>query len=330
MANFLRTVLVQNETESADATKQYQLPVNPISMILVTLRAVATTAATNTPISDILGLVDSLGVVFRGQDIVRGNLADLAMINALVMGCPPWGIRPSQTDANVMNITVPICLGRRPYLVKECFPAVRRGDLVLEVAFDTVQSNADLIDAQIETVELLDETPERYLKYTTASVTFASTGEQDVRLPIGNPLLGVLLQGTTVPTSTTQTATWERLRIRVDNVEALYARANWASLNGELGRRLTGPVEFLHDHVHGGTYTTTVFGSSNVQGRPGGIVEQYAYLDFDPLMDGSYMLETAGRADVVIHRDSGTADAGRFVPVELVEVRGQTPGASAT
>jgi hypothetical protein len=329
MANFLRTVLDQNSARSSDATVQFQLPVNPITMILVTLRCVATTAATNTPISDILGLVDSLGVIFRGQDIVRGNLADLAMVNAIVCGAAPWGVRPSQTDANTFSITVPICLGRRPFLVKECFPAVRRGDLLLELAFDTVQSNADLIESQIETVELLDETPERYLKYTTAQVTFASTGEQDVRLPIGNPLLGVLLQGATVPSSTNNDATWERLRLRVDNVEALYARANWASLNGEMGRKLMYPTEFLNDHRHGGTYTTTVFGSSNVQGRPGGIVEQYAFLDFDPLMDSSFMLETAGRADVVIHRDNGTADVGRFLPVELVEVRGQTPGAAA-
>lgn len=322
MANFLRTVLVQNRAEAADRVVQEQLPVNPISMILVTLRCVATTAATNTPLADIFGLIDSLGFVFRGQDIIRGNLADLAVLNAVVCGASPWGTRPQDADGETFAVTVPICLGRRPFLTKECFPAVRRGDLVLELNIDTAQSNADLVELQVETVELLDETPEQYLKYTTAAVTFAGTGEQDVRLPIGNPLLGVLLQGTTIPTGTARTATWERLRLRVDNVEALYARANWDSLHGEMGRKLMYPASFLQDHIHGGTYTTTVYGSSLVAGRPAGVLEQYAYLDFDPLADGSYQLETAGRADVVIHRDGGTADAGRYLPVELVPVRG--------
>jgi len=329
MANFLRTVLVQNRAETADRVVQEQLPVNPITMILVTLRGVATTAATNTPLADLLGLIDSLGIVFRGQDIVRGNLADLAVFNAIVCGAAPWGARPQDGDGETWSLTVPICLGRRAFLTKECFPAVRRGDLILDLSIDTVQNNADLIDLQIETVELLDETPEMYLKYTTAQHTFASTGEEDVRLPIGNPLLGVLLQGTTIPTGTAQTATWERLRIRVDNVEALYARANWASLHGEMGRKMLYPPDFLQDHIHGGTYTTTVYGSSLVPGRPAGVLEQYAYLDFDPLMDGSYMLETAGRADVVIHRDGGTADAGRFIPAELVQVRGAVGAAAA-
>lgn len=322
MANFLRTVLLQNQTESADRSFSVDLPVNPLTMILVTLRGVATTAATNTPLSAMLGCIDALGVSFRGQDIIRGSLADLAVLNAIVCGAPPWGVRPQDADGETWSLTVPLCFGRRPFLVKECFPAVRRGDLQLSLTVDTVDGNADLIDLQIETVELLDETPEAYLKYVTSGVTFASTGEQDVRLPIGNPLLGVLLQGATVPTAAAQTATWERLRLQVDNVEALYARANWASLHGDLGRKLVGPAEFLQDHIHGGTYTTTVYGSSLAPGRPAGILEQYAYLDFDPLQDGSFMLETSGRADVVIQRDSGTADAGRFMPVELVPVAG--------
>ena len=39
MASFLRTVLVQNRAEAADRTFQEDLPVNPLSMILVTIRA---------------------------------------------------------------------------------------------------------------------------------------------------------------------------------------------------------------------------------------------------------------------------------------------------
>jgi hypothetical protein len=330
VANFLRTVLVQNRPEAADRVFQEQLPVNPLTQILVTLRGVITAADTNNPIGDLLGTITSLGVSFRGQDIIRGRLQDLAVLNALVCGSPPWGLHPASAAGNTWHICVPICFGRRPYMTQECFPAVRRGDLVLDVTVDTLVTNVDLIDLQIETVELLDETPDRYLKYTLNSVTFSGTGDQDVRLPIGNPLLGVLLHGTTSPAGANQTATWERLRLRVDNVEALYARANWASMQGEMGRRLTVPFDFLQDHSHRFNGAAAGFASTLEQARPGGVLTEYAYMDFDPLQDGSYMLETAGRADVVIHRDAGTADLGRFVPVELVEVRGHAPGAAAT
>lgn len=322
MANFLRSVLVQNRAESADRTFTEDLPVNPLTSILVTLRGVVTESDTAAPLVDILNLMPAVGVSFRGQDLVRGSLADLAVVNALVCGASPFGTLPQDADGATFAVTVPICFGRRQYLVKECLPAVRRGDLVLECQVDTLLNNVDLISVQIETVELLDETPEAYLKYTTASHTFASTGEEDVRLPIGNPLLGVLLFGTTVPTSTATTATWERLRLKVDNVEALYARANWDSVHGDIGRQLHTPGAFLMDHIHRANGGAAGFADTTAALRGSHLLESYAYLDFDPLMDGSFMLETAGRADVVIHRDGGTADAGRFLPVELVAVRG--------
>lgn len=322
MANFLRSVLVQNRAEAADRVFTEDLPVNPLTQILVTLRGVVTESDTVAPLADILALMPAVGVSFRGQDLVRGSLADLAMVNAIVCGSRPWGTLPQVSDAGTFAVTVPITFGRRPYLVKECLPAVRRGDLVLECQVDTLVTNVDLVSVQIETVELLDETPEAYLKYTTAAHTFSGTGEEDVRLPIGNPLVGVLLAGTTVPTTTATTATWERLRLRVDNVEALYARANWDSLHGELGRQVGGDLSFLMDHVHRANGAAAAFADTTAALRGAALSELYAYLDFDPLGDGMYLLETAGRADVVIHRDAGTADLGRFLPIELVPVRG--------
>jgi len=322
MANFLRTTLVANRAEAADRVFFEDLPVNPLSMVVVTLRGVMTSADTATPLSDLLALVPALGVSFRGQDFIRGSLSDLAVVNALVCGSAPWGAAPNATAGGSWSLSVPLCFGRRPFLTKECLPAVRRGDLVLDVSVDTVVANADLIDIQIETVELLDETPESYLKYTTGGVTFGTSGSHAVRLPIGNPLLGVLLWGTTVPAGTAQTATWEKLRLKVDNVEALYAATNWASLNGDMSRRASGNLDFLHSHVHRYNGAAAAYASTFEPGRPAGVLESYAYLDFDPLSDGSYMLETAGRADVVISRDAGVADAGRYLPVELVPIRG--------
>ncbi len=322
MPVFLRSVLVQNRAETLDRTFQEDLPVNPLSMILITLRAGMDAADNNPDLANFYAMVTSLGVQFRGQDIIRGSLQDLAMLNAIVTGWTPWGVRPEAADLDIATLTVPICFSRRPYWLNEAFPAVRRGDLRLEMTVDAAVTDYELLSLQIETVELLDESPSQYLKYTSNAVTFGTSGEERVRLPIGNPLLGVQLFGTTVPAGAARTATWEQLRTKIDNVEAFYARTNWDTLHGEMMRRIMGPIGMLEDHKHtaldaSGTETTVA-----VKEGVADLIESYAYLDFDPLLDGEFMLQTAGRADVVIQRDSGVADAGRFLPVELVQVQG--------
>lgn len=321
MATFLRTVLVQNRAEAADRTFFEDLPVNPLTQILITLRGVITAADVANPLADIYGCMPNVGVSYRGQDVIRGSLRDLAVVNACITGKVPWGRHVQDGAGEVWSLTVPLNFGRRPFAVDEAFPAVRRGDLRLDCTVDTVVNNVDLVTLQIETVELLDETPARYLKMTTNQRTFTGTGAEVVRLPIGNPLLGVLLFGTTVPTGAALTATWEQLRTKVDNVESLYGSTNWDTLHGEIYRRICGSELKLTDHVHRFNGAAAAFASTLEPIGPVGILESYAYLDFDPLGDGAYMLETAGRADVTIQRDVGTADLGRFVPVELVTVQ---------
>jgi hypothetical protein len=324
MGNFLRTVLVQNRLEGADRTFQEDLPVNPLSAIVVTMRGDINTVDTDEPLSDFYGCIPSLGIMYRGQDIVRGSLQDLAVLNAMMTGLTPFGSKPQDAAGETWSLSVMICLGRAPYNSKECFPAVKRGDLRLEMQIDTVLNDVDLLDVQIETIELLDAQPESYVKYTTGGVTFSSAGQENVRLPIGNPLLGVLLFGSTVPTAALQTSTWEQFRTKIDNVEQFYAKMNWDSAQGESQRRIKGSLDFLSQHAHRYNGAAAGFASTLGPIRPSasGLLEQYAYLDFDPMGDGEYMLETAGRADVVIQRDSGVAGAGRFIPLELVGIAG--------
>jgi len=187
---------------------------------------------------------------------------------------------------------------------------------------DTLVTDVDLIEVQIETVELLNGAPTNFLKYTTNAITFVGTGQEVVRLPIGNPLLGCLLFGTTVPTAALTTSTWEQLRTKVDNVEAYYAKANWDSLMGDVLARIQGDLFWLSQHGHRYNGAAAAFATALHPIRPSasGMLEQYGFLDFDPHKDGMYMMETAGRADVVIQRDVGTADAGRYIPLELVAV----------
>lgn len=321
MRSFLRTVLIQNRAESSDRTFQEDLPVNPLSFILVTLQCQNKGAITTGTLSAVFDHITSLGVIFRGQDVIRGSLADLALLNACMTGTPPWGVRSTAADDAFYAVTVPICLTRRPFAADEAFPSTRRGDLVLEMTVDADITVSDTLLLQVETVEVLDTQPKQFTKYTTISNTFASTGQASVRLPIGNPLLGCLLFGTTVPTVSARTATWEQLRVKVDNVEMGYAKTNWDTLHGAMIRRIKGDMGFISHHTH--QYDGASAGTAVSSGQLGiGLVDsKYGYIDYDPLGDGEFAIDTAGRADVVIQRDSGTADAGRALPIELVRVQ---------
>ncbi|KKK84110.1 hypothetical protein LCGC14_2786640, partial [marine sediment metagenome] len=275
-------------------------------------------------IRTLLAMVTDLAVVFRGQDIIRGPLADLAVLNARVCGAPPFGMLRQFDNDQVWSVTVPICFTRTPFATNEAFPAVRRGDLRLEMTVDIDVTSVDGLVLQIETVELLDINPERHLKYVRNTVEFATTGEERVPLPIGNPLLGVLLSGDTSPITTTTTSTWEQIRTKIDNVEFGYARVNWDSLVGELLRGMRKPPLRLEDHGHRYDGSEAAFATSLEAIAKTQYLEEYGYLDFDPLGDGSYMVTTQGRNDVEIQRDSGTADTGYFYPVELLSV-GRSP-----
>ena len=75
----------------------------------------------------------------------------------------------------------------------------------------------------------------------------------------------------------------------------------------------TAPVE--NEHSADAQNATTDDNNSNV-----GFFDSYALLDFDPLDDGSYLLDTKGRARIHLRITADVADAIRIIPTELIDV----------
>lgn len=327
MPRFLRQVLVQDESFAVSSLRTDDLPVNPLSMILVTIRSLNDTAALGnfSLVNALLNQVAKLEVLYKGSAVVSGSLADLARLYGFMIGHPPAQTSATYVDNTTRAVTIPILLGRRPFWAEECFPAVRRGELQLQMTSAAAQTGVDTMTVQIETVELLDAKPTRFLKATTISKTPTATGDHDVDLPIGNKIAHALLFGTTVPTAASFNASFGQLRLLLDNVEAYYARTNWETLHNEMQRRISeGTQSSMHQHLENvaGAYAqnaTTDDNNTNV-----GFFDQYALLDFDPLNDGSYLLDTAGRARVHLRINADVADAIRIIPTELIDV--QTAG----
>jgi hypothetical protein len=320
---FLRQVIVQNETINVSSVRTDDLPVNPLSMILVTIRCTNSIAVLSnfSTIAAILSLVTKIEVLYKGSAIMSGSAADLIRLGAFMLKNAPVQLAANIVDANSRGITIPILLGRRPFWADECFPAVRRGDLQLQITTGALPTGIATPTLQVETIELLEATPTRFMKATTVSKTPSATGDHDVDLPIGNKIAAVLLFGTTVPSGASFNASFSQLRLLLDNVEAYYARTNWETLHNELQRRLSEGVQSA-SHLHEENAAAAYAQFALTFNQPGvvGFFDQYAFLDFDPWTDGEWFLETAGRARVHLRINAAVADAIRLMPVEILDV----------
>lgn len=325
MGQYLQQVLIQDESVTASTTRSDDLPVNPLSVIMVTLKLLNNTGTITdyTAVTALFSFITKIEVLFQGSAIVSGSLADLARVNGFLLGRGPRQGNMINTDNGARFLSVPILLGRRPFWMKECFPAVRRGELKLQTTFGTLTTGTDTPVLQVETVELLGATPSHYLKYTTISKTPSATGEHEVDLPIGNLLAAVGLFGTTVPSGTSYNASIGQVKLLLDNVEAYVSRSNWESLNGLTSLRSQGTMQnSSHFHLENVAAAYGQFADTDDNESAADFFEQYAFIDLDPNLDDAYLLDTKGRARIHLNINADAADAIRVIPVELVAVAG--------
>jgi len=325
----LRNVLVQNTTRAAAADIVDDLPVNPLFCIDYTLRlqqaAASDTADKTVSLANALATVSKIEVQFRGSTVLSGSLTDIAILSAILTGRFPFLLSQGDAANGPRAVTVRIPLGRLNQMGAECFPAVRRGELQLHRTFASSFTNVDTADLeeQIETVELLGATPAAFLKYVTLSKTFATTGDNDVDLPLGNPILGVLLFGTTGLDADPCVATWLKTKLLVDNVEYMYALTNWETANSDLRQRLMHADALqAHTHVENLAASYAADATSARSEVTDGILANYAWLDLDMFSDGSTALDTQGRGRVHLRATAGTADAARAMALEIVPLGG--------
>lgn len=322
MPQFLQSIVQQDVTLSASSvTDLIDLPVNPISHILLTIKARNDTPTLSNYrlLTVFTSFVTNIEVLFKGQAVIEGTLADLMVMNALLTGYQPGLYNTLNTDDNLRAATFMLSFSRVPFWTEEAFPATSRGEFQIRITTGANPTGADFFQLQLETVELLNVTPRRFCKYTTYVGTSFSTGDQDRDLPRGNPILGTLLFGAGVQTTTGGVNTVETVKLLVDNVEQYYPLVNWEGLHGQMMRRMTGNG-VLQSHFHNVLSTGGVALDTDQQEYTQELLNNYAYLDFDPLKDGEFALQTEGRGRVALRLNFGDTGVMRFLPVELMSV----------
>lgn len=320
---FLRSIVVEPTTiAAAGDIAPIDLPVNPLSRVYLTLfEEQPAQQVTNafTLLSDFYAAISDISIRHKGEMIIQGTLQDLLMMNGIVTQAWPFGTHLSGIGNN-RSMTFPLSFGRVPYWHNEAFPATSRGNLRFHMGvLDITPGTATALQFAIEAVELIEDDPKQYLKYTTNTRILTATGRQRVPLPIGNELAGCLLFDPATEITTAEAFAWGKVKLMVDNVEQYYAESNWESLRQSVAERGALFMNSL-GHVHGHAAADTVTGQEQV--RLNEPPHQYGYLDFDPLKDDSYLLETAGHADVELDLNSDvSAGTARYMPLELVRVR---------
>jgi hypothetical protein len=173
------------------------------------------------------------------------------------------------------------------------------------------------INFSVSAIELIEASPEEHVKYTTNSRA-AVVGQYDASLPIGNPLLGCLLFDPGLRATEAATYSWGDVKLLKDNVEQYLPNERIEVLAAMMNLGM-GQLPYWPGHFHekvaavGAASRTTEAEQEEATGYAG-----YAYLDFDPLKDGGYQLDTHGVSDLKIRAVGADTGTVRWLPVERV------------
>ena len=327
---FLHNVAVQERAISADGLEVFDLAVNPLSVVLLALRPLNDTGtlANVNYYRSVCAALNRVSVLYRGEAIKSMRGEDLAALNFF-----RWGMFPQQANPDNVNnerrcVVLPIVMGRWPYDMKSCFPASRRGELVLECDFDIADTGYDGLRFSVETVELLDAKPNEYEKAVQVTQTNGATGDQDMDLvATGNLIRGILLFGTTPFSGATPAPSWGRMKVLLDNQEAGYSSTDWevAMMLSSLWGRQAPHAPHGHTLNAAGagveeTDSTYDFGGSGVVTIANDALDQYAWLDYDQTGDDAHALRTSGKSRLIVRANIETADAVRAIPIEVIRI----------
>lgn len=308
---FRQSVIVQNQLIASDGLAQFDLGVLPMSVLLLNLRPLneTSTAANYIPYVDIVDALSDVRVVHNGVTIVAATGKDLAALNYFRRGVVPGQANPSSTDNARRSVLLPLYFGRMPFDPRSCFPAARRGELVLECDFDIASTGYDGLRFSAEVIELPGARPTEFERVTTQSQTFASTGPQDVDLPLGHLHRGYLLFGTTGFIGASPAPSWGRIELLLDNQQHQIAGVDFETLVGQA--QILGGQPYTLDSLQV---------ASGHQHNFGGEFSNHAFINLDPLHDDAHSVDTSSVSRASLRADAETADAVRVLTVERMRV----------
>lgn len=294
--------ILQNRHTTATEEQTIDLPVNPLSHILISMDGYNVTDEAT--LAEILAFVNTIKVTHRGQTIIDMDSEMLYALNCYLYGGVPIVTQAIATDNAHRSIGLIVPFGRRLYDPAECYPSTKKGELQLVVNTTVPSASLDNSQLTIEAVELFGASPSAHLKAAMKTVAApGATGDNEVELPIGNQILALILRMTTFPATSSHTYGVDYLTVKVDNKEYGYSKTSAEGLVAALANRRKYSQN-------------TIAAYGDIQ--PDNVV----WADYDPDGLGTFALDTAGKSRVHAVLNMGVDEATYLLPVELVSAGG--------
>lgn len=309
MAEFIRSTVVTDYTPAADEVQSWDLPINPLSIVAVTVKAQQKGADVDPDMDELLRMVTNCEVLYRESAIYSASLIDLAVLYYALTGNQVYCEGLRNNDDHYAWVTVPILMGRYPFNPKECFFQTMRGEMKIRLTLDIANDKWDGLMITVETVELLDAKPERHLRANVMTTDPAAAGEFDLDLPLNGHLIGNLFYSTTTPSGDALLSTIEYVELMLNNVEHYYTRQQWEQLHNWFCMR------------GGDAYGLAQWDADAFQFYS--VWNHYAYMDLDPTRDLMYPPDLIPLNRCHLRINAGDTEELRVIPVELVKAGGK-------
>lgn len=294
---FNRQRIVERHAAATEVIQE-NLPIGPLSHLVITLDGYNVTDEAT--LAEILAFINNIQVTHHGVGIVDLQSEDLYGVHAYLLRKLPTLTGRLATDNEQRTLTLVVPFGRRLFNPAECFPGTKKGELVLRVDMTVPTGSLDNSTISIDAVELVGAAPAAYLKTLRKALAApGATGEREYELALGNKLVMCQFRMVTVPTTSSHAYGIDVAKLLVDNKEYGYTSADMMVMCGERGYRV-------------GCANTTIA----AQGL--GPLELVAWMDFDPVGNDEWLIDTAGKSSVKLNLNMGVNEAVNLTTLELV------------
>ena len=299
MPEIVRSSILKAYTMATEV-KKLDLPVNPLSHLCITISGFNVTDEAT--LAEILSFLNKITITHRGKTIIGLESEDLAALMMYLFWRSPMLTQNVSTDNATRQLTLIVPFGRTLYNPQECFPATKKGELTLTL--DTTVPSASLDNAviDIETIELPDANPTQHLKCELYNVAAPSgTGDNDVALPIGNLIDGIIFYSTTFPGTSSHAYGINEVTLRVNNKEHTLGQCKTASLIGEMATQLvTNPRDIA------------AFGQV--------FPKNYFWMRYNADYMDTFLFNSEGLSSYVARLNMQVAEVAKVIPVQLEKV----------
>jgi len=321
MAEYKHQVIETAYTPTSDGTYTWDLPTEPISHLIVRVKCLNAGSNTKATLAQILGAVEKIEIANPDFTVFSLTGFEMYVLSCLLLGHDIWQENVINTDNAVRVVPLIIPFGKKLYNPHECYPAQPKAETNLKITYDIADTGYDNLSFHIEAVTLPDANPTQYIRATRKRKTPSSTGEDDVDFSTGIIYRGILMYSTTIRSGTSDTNTIDYVKLLLDNKEHYISQAYWEELHAQLMLRLS-PTYFWANHFHmentASSYTQNADTESDELSAT--TLGHYAYIDFDPTGDDSYLLDTTNVGDMKLRVSFGDTNEAVFIPIELVKL----------